>query len=39
MVNRKVKVDQLCPTFCYPRTVTCQALLSMEFSRQEHWGE
>ena len=38
MVKRKVKVDQSCPTFCYPRTVACQTPLSMEFSRQEYWS-
>ena len=26
------------PNFCNPRTVACQALLSMEFSRQEYWS-
>ena len=30
-----VLVTQSCPTLCDPRTVACQASLSMEFSRQE----
>ena len=30
-------VDQLCLTLCDPWTVTCQAPLFMEFSRQEYW--
>ena len=31
---------QLCPTLSTPWvTVACQALLSMEFSRQEYWAE
>ena len=29
---------QSCPTLCYPRTVACQAPLSIEFSRQEYWS-
>ena len=29
---------QLSPTLCNPMTVVHQALLSMEFSRQEHWS-
>ena len=31
-------IAQLCPTLCSPWTVACQALLFMEFSRQEHWS-
>ena len=31
-------VAQSCPTLATPWTVACQALLSMEFSRQEHWS-
>ena len=31
-------VVQLCPTFCNPRTVAHQTLLSIEFSRQEYWS-
>ena len=31
----KVRVAQSCPT---PRTVACQAPLSVEFSRQEYWS-
>ena len=31
-------VTQSCPTLCKPWTVTHQALLSMEFSRQEYWS-
>ena len=27
-----------CPTLATPRTVACQASLSMGFSRQEYWG-
>ena len=31
-------VSQSCPTLCNPMDcVACQAPLSMEFSRQEHW--
>ena len=29
---------QLCPTLCKPCAVTCQAPLSMGFSRQEYWS-
>ena len=29
---------QSCPILCDPWTVVCQALLSMEFSRQEYWN-
>ena len=28
---------QLCPTLCSPIDITCQALLSMGFPRQEYW--
>ena len=28
----------LCLTLCDPRTVACQAPLSMEFSRQDYWN-
>ena len=31
-----VLVVQSCPTLCNPKTVTYQAPLSMEFSRQEY---
>ena len=31
-------VMKLCPTLCTPWTVTCQASLSMEFSRQDYWS-
>ena len=31
-------VPQSCLTLCDPRTVACQAPLSMGFSRQEYWG-
>ena len=31
-------VAKLCPTLAIPWTVTRQALLSMEFSRQEYWS-
>ena len=30
-------VAKLCPTLVTPRTVACQSVLSMEFSRQEYW--
>ena len=30
-------VIESCPTLCKPWTVVCQAPLSMEFPRQEHW--
>ena len=33
-----VLVAQSCPTLCNPMTVTYQAPLSMEFSRQEYWS-
>ena len=29
---------QLCPTLCGPMDIAHQALLSMEFSRQEYWS-
>ena len=28
---------QSCPTLCNPKDCSCQASLSMEFSRQEDW--
>ena len=31
-------VTKLCPTLAIPWTVTCQAPLSMGFSRQEYWS-
>ena len=31
-------VAKLRPTLATPRTVACQASLSMGFSRQEYWG-
>ena len=31
-------VAKSCPTLVTPWTVTCQAPLSMEFSRQEDWS-
>ena len=34
-VNRSIMSDSLLT----PQTVACQASLSMEFSRQEYWGE
>ena len=38
----RVLVTQLCPTLCDSMdtvaAVACQALLSMEFSRQEYWS-
>ena len=33
-----VLVAQLCPTLCGPMDIAHQALLSMEFSRQEYWS-
>ena len=33
-----VLVTQSCLTLCDPRTVVCQAPLSMGFSRQEYWS-
>ena len=33
-----VKVPQSCLTLCDPVNCSCQAPLSMEFSRQEHWS-
>ena len=32
-------VVQSCLTLCYPMDCTCQAPLSMGFSRQEYWSE
>ena len=29
---------QSCSNLCNPCTLACQALLSMEFSRQEYWN-
>ena len=34
----RVLVAQSCLTLCDPRTVACQAALSMGFSRQEYWS-
>ena len=34
----KVLVTQSSPTLYDPRTVACQASLSMGFSRQEYWS-
>ena len=31
-------VAQECPTLGYPMDCSCQAPLSMGFSRQEHWS-
>ena len=31
-------VAKSCPTLCNPMDCTCQAPLSMEFSRQEYWS-
>ena len=31
-------VAKLCLTLCDPMDCSCQAPLSMEFSRQEHWS-
>ena len=38
MCVRARSVTQLCLTLVTPWTVACQAPLSMEFSRQEHWS-
>ena len=32
------KLLQLCPALCDPKTVACQAPLSLEFSLQEYWS-
>ena len=32
-------VPKSCPTLATPRTIACQALLFMGFSRQEYWSE
>ena len=37
-VKVKVLVAQSCPTLCDPWTVSCQAPLSVELSRQEYWS-
>ena len=34
----KVLIVQSCSTLCNPMDCTCQALLSMEFCRQEYWS-
>ena len=34
----RVLVTKSCPTLCDPWTITHQASLSMEFSRQEYWS-
>ena len=31
-------ITKSCPTLATPRTVACQAPLSMGFSRQEYWS-
>ena len=31
-------VIQSCPTLCDPRTIVCQAYLSMRLPRQEYWS-
>ena len=36
--NMKAFVTRSCPTLATPWTVTCQAPLSMGFSRQEYWN-
>ena len=36
--KKKVLVTQSCLTLSTPWTVACQALLSMEFPRQEYWS-
>ena len=38
-VKVKLLVAQLCPTFCNPMTIACQAPLSMGFSKQKYWSE
>ena len=35
----RVKSLQFCPAFAVPRTVACQAPLSMGFSRQGYWSK
>ena len=37
-VKSESEVTQSCPTFTTPWTAAYQALLSMEFSRQEYWS-
>ena len=37
-VESESEVTQSCPTFATPWTAAYQALLSMEFSRQEYWS-
>ena len=32
-------VAEFCPTLCDPMECTCQAPLSMEYTRQEDWSE
>ena len=36
--SKKMLVAQSCLTLFYPRTVACQAPLTMSFSRQEYWS-
>ena len=37
-MKMRVLVSQSCSTPCDPRTVTLQAPLSVEFSRQQYWS-
>ena len=37
-VRAESEVAQLCPTLCDPMDCTCQAPLSMGFSRQDYWS-
>ena len=38
MCMHSCSVTQLCLTLCDPRTVACQAPLTMGFPRQESWS-
>ena len=37
--SKRHVVTQSCPTLCDPWALVQQALLSVDFSRQEHWGD
>ena len=38
MLYKICSIAQWCPSLCSPRTVSCQAPLSIEFSGQVYWS-
>ena len=38
MLYKICSIAQWCPSLCSPWTVSCQAPLSIEFSRQVYWS-